>query len=267
MKKLHIASVLSVLSLLAFCGNAQAQDEVKFATFGGVELWSKPVDIGRTDYLATIVEARTVDPSGSLVTFTNIEISGEVAQLWNNFDLPAANPDTGLLEKYALGPVAAGPLYGEGWSDVDTHLLITSDMIAGGVYKVLESNDQSLGNAGFDPLQSTAAAVAGIGPLKNEEGTNAFFVLPEFQTNAIDFAYIVTPAAAAAAGDGDVQIKVGFLGSGITDAGDASGGGAEFGYGNNPAAISVPMTVPEPSTGMMALVCGLGLLGLRRRKG
>ena len=259
MKKLQIASVLSVV--LAFCANTQAQDEVVFATMGGVQLVSKPVDLGRDDYLATIVEARTVDPNASLVTFTNISITGDVNQVHGSIS-SAISPEGNAFKE------AGGALFDDSWNALDTHLLLTRDMIAGGVWGVTEMNDGSAGDGGFAALPTTATAKVGIGPLANTAPTDAFFVQPEFQLSSIDFAYIVTPAAAAAA-DGGVSMTLGLLGSGIVDAG--TDGGAAFGYtADANTGINVPFTagpiVPEPSSGLMAMMSVLGLLGLRRRK-
>ena len=253
MKKLQIASVLSVV--LAFCANTQAQtsfEEGVFATLGGVELVSKPVDLGRDDYIATIVEARTTDPNASLVTYTNISITGAVHQVHGSISSALAPAGNAFEE-------AAGALYAAEWGALDTHLLLTEAQIAGGVFGVQESNDGSFGNAGFEPLPTTAAAVAGIGPLQNTAPTDAFFVQPEFQLSSIDFAYIVTPVGAGA-----VNMTLGLLGSGIVDAGTE--GGAAFGYDGNPAVVVPQVIVPEPNAGLMAMMSVLGLLGLRRRK-
>ena len=248
MKTLRIASVVG-LSVFALAANAQAQfGRCILSTLGGVELRLESVDVSQYgDYIAAKLTAKGVDPAATLVTFTNISITGNVVQTHSSF-LPDGN---------ALGRPTSGPLYGDTWADLDTHLLISNDMIAGGVFGISETNDASRGMGPFRPLPSTAQPVVGLGDLAMDNSTDAFFVLPEFQRNEIEVAYIVIPASSP----GHVSITLGVLGSGIMDAGTE--GGASFGYdGGGP--ISTIICVPEPASGLMAAILGLGLLWLRR---
>ena len=269
-----------VLIAATFAAGAQAQDEIVFAELGGVQLVSKPVDLGRrNDYMATVVELRAVDPSARLVTFANISITGEVAQLHGSVT-SALRPSGNAFEE------PPGPLYGAGWSALDTHLLVEEPMLGGGDWSIREENDGTYGSAGLDcwgsglPMVDDAndesvsqkakpsdsatpkcslVAKAGIGPLHFTNPSDSFFLLPEFQQSSIDFAYIVTPTNTKI--ETEVRMTLGLLGPGIVNAGEE--GGAAFGYDGNPE-IVVPFTVPEPSSWLMLMMGWLGLSRLAR---
>ena len=78
--------------------------------------------------------------------------------------------------------------------------------------------------------------------------TDSFFLLPELQTNEIDFAYLVTADdSTGVAGEG--FLTLGVSGEGIVNSGDP--GGASFGFnGNDPLVIPF---IPEPSTAALAI--------------
>ena len=265
MKKLQIASIVGVLSALVCFGsvaNGQGVEQV-FATLGGVEL------VANMDYVggdpanppATRISARSVDPAGTLVTFTNLAFLGANHQVWDALTMSAATQGT------AKGAPAAGPLYSEEWIPYDSYVAITMDMVggqAGGGYTgISDQNDGSLGDGGLPPTAASAALV-GFGDIAMQAATDAFFVSPDFQQQSIDIAYIVdgTPAD-----PGDITMTLGILGSGIVDAGTE--GGASFGY-DPIAGTTTPITVPfvpEPAAGGMAAFACLGMLALRRRNG
>ena len=248
MKKQEFGAIAVILSTLAWTGQVHAQQKV-FAELGGVQLLAENVELpDYPNYAATKVIAKGVDPESKLETFANISITGNPVQTHSSW-IPGGN---------ALGRPVAGPLYAAAWADLDTHVLISNDMIAGGVFGIGEVNDHSLGTGPFFSIFQLPPVV-GIGELKMANPTDAFFLHPEFQQNEIDFAYIVTPAELAASNP--VQMTVGFRGSGITDAGVP--GGAAFGYDGNPV-VNIPF-VPEPASGLMATLACAGLLGMRRR--
>ena len=90
--------------------------------------------------------------------------------------------------------------------------------------------------------------------------TDSFFLLPELQTNEIDFAYLVTPDDSTGAA-GDVFLTVGVSGEGIINSGDP--GGASFGFnGNDPVVIRF---VPEPAAAALAVFALAAVTCLRRR--
>ena len=254
MKKQESAAIAVILSTLTWTGHVHAQQNV-FAELGGVQLLAENIEL--PDYprfVATKVIARGIDSESKLVTFAKISIKGSLVQTHSSW-FPVSRVPAGN----ALGRPAGGPFYASEWANLDTHLLVSKDMIAGGAYEVIETNNHSFGSGPFPPNLVDAESVVGIGELTMTNPTDEFFVHPEFQQNEIDFAYIVTPAELAASNP--VQMTVGFRGSGITDAGVP--GGAAFGYDGNPV-VNIPF-VPEPASGLMATLACAGLLGMRRR--
>lgn len=262
MKKQQFVTAFGVVLALILSSGVSAQEEFLMQSLGGVEVWSIPQEAPADGVLATILELRTVDPDSSLVTFTNLAITGgKTHQTWlgGPFGGPTPSVDT----------VAAGQAFGEGWDKFDTHLLITPPMVGGGAGGgfpgITETNDGSTTDAIGATLPQLAGgfgASTGFGDLAMGAATDAFFLTPENQSNTLPFAYVVTDGVAA--GEGEVFLTLGVLGAGIVDAG--VDGGAAFGYlGNDPMAI--PFAVPEPSAVALAGLACLGLLGLRRRNG
>ena len=240
--------VLVSLGLGACHGHAQS--EIVFAELGGVQLVSKPIDLPREDYVATIIEARAIDPSAKITTYTNISISGEVHQVHGPLT-SAQHPIGNAFEE------APSNVYHETWIDFDTHLKLTEEMIEGGSWMLQERNDGRFGTAQL-PLSFVIPPKAGIGELQFASLTDEFSLAPEFQLSSIDFAYVVTPLVDGFVPDDAVQLTLGLRGTGIIDQGEL--GGAAFGYnGNSP--LNVPFVVPEPSHGFVGFV----LIGLMTR--
>ena len=80
MNKLKVAAIASIVLSLACLGNVQAQ-RIVFAELGGVQLTSEPVAIPEyPGYIAAKIVAKGIAPESTLVTFTNISISGGVVQ-------------------------------------------------------------------------------------------------------------------------------------------------------------------------------------------
>ena len=254
MMKQVSAAIAVILSTLAWTGHVHAQQNV-FAELGGVQLLAENIEL--PDYprfVATKVIARGIDSESKLVTFANISITGSPVQTHSSW-FPVSFVPSGN----ALGRPVGGPLYAGEWADLDTHLLISGDMIAGGTYEFIEANDHSFGMGPFPLWLVDAESVVGIGELTMTNPTDAFSVLPEFQQNEIELAYVVTRAELAASNP--VQMTAGFVGSGITDAGVP--GGAAFGYDGS-SVVNVPF-IPEPSSGLMVAIAGVGLLGMAWR--
>ena len=211
---------------------------------GCVELISIPTEVGNGLMAAKLV-ARGVDPEATLVTFTNLSIS--------NAHQVSAGGDAQTVGGTVFGKPEAGRTYHEDWIPLDSHLLISEEAIGGGVGLggINETNDGAspVGNSlpelfGFKP-------VTGHGTISMRNASDAFFLLPEHQSNILDVAYIVSD------GSEPVELTLGILGTGIRDAGTENG--AAFGYGDGVARISVPFSsqaVPEPSGQGLAMLAG-----------
>ena len=216
MKKRRLFAALGAIgSLLVAATVGQAQIELGSA--GGVTVWSTPVENPPAGTVATNISL-TSDEGTKLVTFENVAIRGQVQQVWDALTMSAATQGT------AKGAPAAGPLYSADWVPSDSHLVVTMAMVggqAGGGYTgIFDENDGSLGDGGLTPTAASAALV-GIGDISMLAPTDAFFLDTQFQTNSVDWAYIVAPATAAA--DGHVTMTLGVLGEGIVNSGDPGG--------------------------------------------
>ena len=244
------AALCAIVSLLIAATVAQAQ-EIELATAGGVTVWSVPVENPPAGTLATNIRLTSAEGT-KLVTFENVAIRGQVQQVWDALTMSAATQGT------AKGAPAAGPLYSADWVPSDSHLVVTMAMVggqAGGGYTgIFDENDGSLGDGGLTPTAASAAMV-GIGDIAMLESTDAFFLDTQFQTNSVDWAYIVAPATAAA--DGHVSMTLGVLGEGIINSGED--GGAFF--------DSIPVQfIPEPASGLVGLFSLMGWAMLRRKR-
>ena len=260
MKKQQVVTTLGAFcALFVAVTTARAQDigERIIAQLGGVQMVAiDQAPAATPGYLAARVELRT-DAANALVTFENFKLTGSPVQTW------LTGPFGGPTAKN----VVAGPTYPAEWLPYDTHMLISSmpppTMIGGeagnGFNGITETNDMSIGHIpGLPDLQGTPPG-SGIGETSMVEATDAFFLAPAFQTNVVELAYAVISEADFNAGQ-NVFATIGVLGSGIIDSGQPDG--ASFGFnGNDPVAIFVP----EPTTGLLAGLASLTLLGIRRR--
>ena len=191
--KLLWFAVLRAVAVIAFCGNVLAQSAGQsfvIADSGPFRLVSTPT-LAPLGLLATTISVETTNVNHRVVTLDNVSITGDVHQIWSGL-IPQPTPNRGF--------VVGGPLFHAQWASADTHLLIDERAVgggAGGAYAgISETND------GLDPTQivprlplSSAgfAASAGIGSLESLTPTDAFFLDTPFQTNFVDFAYVVTP--------------------------------------------------------------------------
>lgn len=234
-------TVLVCVGIWAYQGHAQS--EIVFAELGGVQLVSQPIDLPREDYVATIIEARAIDPNAKITTLTNISISGAVHQVHG--------PLTSALHPIgnALAEMPSN-VYHESWGDFDTHLQFTEAMVEDGSWTLQEQNDGRFGIAQL-PLSFVVPPKAGLGELRLVNPTDEFSLTPEYQLRSIDIAYVVTPVTVGFVRDDAVQLSLGLRGTGIIDEGEL--GGAAFGYNSNPP-VNVPFVVPEPSYGLVGFV-------------
>ncbi len=117
-----------------------------------------------------------------------------------------------------------------------------------------------MANENLPMLDGQATAITGMGDTAMKLQTDAFFLDILFQTNEIEFAYLVTPTDSTGAA-GEVFLTVGVLGAGIINSGDP--GGASFGFrGNDPVVIRF---IPEPSAAVLAIFALAAVTCLRRR--
>lgn len=215
-----------------------------FAELGGVQLVAIPQPSPGGGFLATKIEARSIIPGESIVTLENIRISG-AHHVWAS---DGTQPPGGT----AKGRPTAGPDFHDNWISYDSHLLITEDMVgggAGGSYTgIVETNDGSTTEALSLPpvLDGQVPALSGFGPIAMQDPSDAFFLKPEFQTETLDLAYVVTSGTS----DMPVELVVGILGSEHLR--------AAFGYGEN-GAIPIPFLIPEPSTISLLMVIFVAL--------
>ena len=221
---------------------------------GCVELISIPVEVGH-GLMATKLVARGVDPEASLVTLTNISISN-AHQVWAGGGIQSAGGT-------AVGKPHAGPTYHEDWIPLDSHLLISDEMIGGGIGEISETNDGASPLGESLPTALGIKPITGLGTVSMSDEKDAFFLKPENQSNMLEIAYVVSD------GSEPIEMTLGILGAGIRDAGTENG--AVFGYGDGVATMSIPLSAsqaaPEPSgRGLVLLASVLSVL-LRRRDG
>lgn len=261
-------ALFHIYTMLVALPTATAQDtEILLAELGGVSVVSIPQPSPLPGLLATKVVLRTASEN-SFVTFENVKIAGAVHQVWipdGGDGPPHATPHVDSITRWSFVP--------REWKDADSHLLITPSMVAGGVggghSRIHEANDLSNPAIADEVLPIldknfplyAVEALTGIGDIDMLAETDAFYVEPRIQTNAIDFAYVVTPDESTGTA-GDVFLTVGVLGAGIINSGQP--GGASFGFnGNYPVAI-FPL-IPEPATRVLAATAFVTCLGIRRR--
>ena len=183
---------------------------------------------------------RGTDPVAKLNTFENLRFDGDLVQTWLSgpFGTPTAKN------------VFVRPTYPEEWIPFDSHLLISSmpppTMIGSGFFNgISETNDESIGEIPGLPSVVGNPFVSGIGPISMFRPTDAFFLVPDFESNEVAVAYLVRQAGA----DSHFTMTLGVLGSGIINSGEP--GGASFGFnGNDPVEIHF---VPEPSAEFLAM--------------
>ncbi len=119
-------------------------------------------------------------------------------------------------------------------------------MIGSGFFNgISETNDESIGEIRGLPSVVRNPSVSGIGPISMFRPTDAFFLVPDFESNEVAVAYLVRQAGA----DSHFTMTLGVLGSGIINSGEP--GSASFGFnGNDPVEIHF---VPEPSAEFLAM--------------
>lgn len=245
-------AMVCVVLMARFNSPVKAQ-EILLSALGGVEVYSVPQPAPAGGFVATKILLRTSDSNAKIVTFENIKISGDVHQVFDSVVMdPTPNADT----------VGDSALFNGAWGVFDSHLLITPDMVRGeagnGYSGIFETNNGAFGNGGLPPSSGGSDAMTGIGDLTMVNQTDAFFLDTPFQSNEVEYAYLVTPAGTAG---GNVFLTLGVLGDGIVNSGDP--GGASFGFnGNEPVLVQF---IPEPATGLLVALAGIGLLAIRQR--
>ena len=231
-------------------------DPFILSTLGGVEVWSEPQSDPAAGFQATKLVLRTTSPTASIVTFENIAVTGALHQVFDSILMnPTPHPDT----------LADSASFNGSWGVFDSHLLITPSMVGGsaggGFAGISESNDGSFGSGGLPPSSGGFNAKTGIGDLAMASPTDAFFLDTPFQSNEVEFAYLVTPVGGAG-----VFLTLGVLGDGIVNSGDPGGARWGFGPASGPLPILFRNPVPEPAVGLLGAMAGLGLWAVRRRK-
>lgn len=242
----------TVISIIGLPCTLSAQDEIVFAERGGVQLVSVLQPSPGPGLLATNVVVRSLDPDHQVVTFENLSFQGDVHQVWPD-DFSFACPSCHAK------PPEPGSDYGSDWSAYDSHLVIHIDMVGaeqGGYIAISETNDGSTSTtvgAGLSTISInddlTIHPRTGFGDIRMRDTTDAFYVVPQYQTNSVDLAYVVTHNQ-----NPNVLMTVGILGDGFVHAGQP--GGADFGIRGNPPVV-IPF-VPEPRSRWAFLVAIAG---------
>lgn len=243
MKSLVCCFLAFAISHVAFGG-----EPIPLASGGGISLYSVPnerlvPDLWPELEVATIV-LKTDDPIASMRGFEGVSISGEVVQVWNElqfrFGHTALRPEIGLFR--------------EAWIPLDTHLLLTEDMIGDGNYTLTEANDFSLGRIGpsgyrGEELPCTGChGNMGIGPTSMGPA-DVLFLKPEFASNEIALAQVVST--------GPAFISVRVLGS--EDGENSIFAEASF------DSVPIVFNVPEPSCSAVWFCFLAGVLFCRGR--
>lgn len=249
---------------LALAVGVSADGEILVAEAGGVQIWTIPQPPPLPGFWATIVELRTVDPNAAMVTFANVQFEGRVHQTW--LGDPFGGPTPGI-DNVTPGS-DDGTVYGDGWAMLDTHLLVSNEMLPvapGGAPSfggLTETNDGSTTASDFLGLaEGQYAAKTGFGELGMPQESDAFFLKSDAQTNILPWAYVVTDYSEEE-GPGEVFMSVGVLGPSIIDAGVE--GGAAFGYAGNDRVL-VTIELPEPSSNSSLIVVFCIAVGQLRR--
>ncbi len=252
-----------VVIVLLVASFVQAQHPILLGIRGGVEVWSVPQPPPLDGFGATKIFLRATDPEATIVVFENLVIDGELVQQFvpQRFGqaIPTPFMDTEMPND---------------WRAVDSHLNVRFGENAAG-NTVTEMNDMSDPNgisSQLSLLNDGATAVSGLGPILiypvDPRAPQSIILEPAFQTNDLDFAYLVVPCDVVK-GDNDVSLTLGVLGDGVVDAG--SPGGAQWGYGENPNPLKLfPPTgnvpcIPEPGPVSLLGLGALMSLGLSRR--
>ena len=245
-----IAAALT--ALIVFTVPTASQASMMFAESDGIQLFSVPQPSPGAGFSAAVIQARSTNPDFSIVTLANLAI-GSGHQVWANVDVERPRGAT---------PPVAGNLFAEEWIPLDTHLMITPEMVGGnggaGYNGITEQNDGST----TDSLPTTATvpnteigAFGGYGDIAMSLPTDGFFLTREHRGDTIDLAYVVAENDRMV--DIPVTLTIGLLGS----AGNDEEFFAQFGY-DSP--INVPI-VPEPA-GAFAFMVGLLALLTRCRR-
>ncbi len=225
-----------------------------FAESDGIQLYSVPQPSPGQGFSAAIIQARATNPDYSIVTLGNIRI-GSAHQVWSDVD--------GTKMSTSKFPVT-GPLLPTDWIELDSHLVISPDMVGGnggaGYDGIDEANDGSTTGILPSDLSSVEAATpfAGYGDIQMADSTDGFFLTRESRGNSIDLAYVV--AENGRIEDIPVTLTAGVLGSAGSPDSEFF---AMFGF-DSP--ITVPIAVPEPASGLGFLYVVAFAFGRFRRR-
>lgn len=235
MSKYYVAFVFS---LIATSGQVAVSGEIVFAETEDIQLVSIEQPSPGDGLMATMIQARTIDPTASVVTLTNLRISN-VHNVWGDSNL--------FFPEYAARPDICDSIicdfaYHSAWVPYDSHLAIGQTMVAGGAgnsYEgIIETNDGtgSIALPDFVPVHSSVVpALPGFGDLFMADPTDSFFLTSEASGHVVDIAYVVGDSAK----NSPVTISIGLQGDLGTFGTEYS---AQIGY-DEP--IAVPF-VPEP---------------------
>lgn len=156
--------------------------------------------------MSTRIVVETIDASDKIVTFEGLAFDGDLHQTW-------------VFGRSTPTRPTAGATFLEQWIQYDSHLLVTRDMIGGegggGFSGIQETNDASAPAGAIPGQVAGLSATAGLGPIRMQADTDAFFLLNDFQANSIELARLVVPFG------GEAFMSANVLGLGFTS--DATG--------------------------------------------
>ena len=259
--------LLHCVAVIGLCGiDVWGGEEIVFAELDGVQLvsqpqsvripWSGPPSMAPESAFvrATVIEIRT-GWENTIESFTNVRVDGDVHQAWYCCGLQ-------IPDQSAKAPPDLSTIYCDcRYLDYDSHLLISNRMVltetGGGYTAITETNDRSTAaSAELPPTVGGFTIDTGLGPIFMSDSTDSFTLQPEFRTNSVDFAYLVTPI------DGEVTLTLGVT---VTEYDSGESWQANFGFDGNE--VVVPFIVPEPCLGkIFAIGLVAVVVSVRRRQ-